>query len=388
MNIAIFTSTGYPSGGPGEHLVAMLCQGLNYYNHKVKLVLVRGNNTEITNLRTDRTKIEHLFFKQIVDNDFVNLIEMFLIFILLPFSILRNIVVHKSDIFILYGLEYPYYTLPFLLAKLFGKKVIRIVTDEYAYKTLVPVFWKYPKWILYRLQNRHLDKLFNGIVYLSNYLREQAHCRGFVPTKTIVIPHFIDVVSPPKTNFKNVNKFRIGFCGTFTSLNGFIDLVEAFRLINATNENTELVLIGSLNEEDTKQINQIMGDVMTAVKITGFLRKVDLEVMLCTCDVLVNPRRSGKVAEAGFPTKIGEYFASQVPVVSTKTGDIRFYCEDKEQLVLVEPDSPQSIFDGVIFLLENKEKAKIIGKKGYEWALNNLDYRVSTVKLLNFLKTI
>jgi glycosyltransferase involved in cell wall biosynthesis len=109
---------------------------------------------------------------------------------------------------------------------------------------------------------------------------------------------------------------------------------------------------------------------------------------LLTCDILVNPRKSGVFAEAGFPTKLGEYFSTKKPVISTRVGDIKSYFTDKNELVLVEPDNPDQLSLAIIYLTENKSQAKRIGDNGYGWAIRNLDFKTNTKKLIDFLGSL
>lgn len=386
MNIAIYTSSGYPSGGPGEHLVAMLCRGLNIHCYNVDLVLVRGNNTTQILKKNDKIKLEHILFKQIVDNDIINLIEVLITFILLPFSILKKYYLDKTNIFILYGLEYPYYSLPFVILRIIGIKVYRIITDDYDKNLISPHGFKIAKWWLYRAQVNFIDKYLNGVICLTNGLAKNAIGSGVKRENICIIPHFINVEGPVKGSFKSSNKKVLGYCGTFSDANGYEDLLKAFKLLSKEFNQLKLYLIGEPGTANRKKIADMVEGKDSNVIITGYLKKKDVESKLAECDILVNPRRRGKVSDAGFPTKLGEYFAAKLPVVSTKTGDYSIYFTDGEELILVEPNNPSDLAVGVCKLLQDPCLASKIAENGYLWAKSNVDYRVSAGKLLSFVQ--
>jgi glycosyltransferase involved in cell wall biosynthesis len=93
----------------------------------------------------------------------------------------------------------------------------------------------------------------------------------------------------------------------------------------------------------------------------------------------------GILADSGFPTKIGEYFAAEKIVVATKVGDLGLYFTEKEELIFAEPNNPISICNAINFALQNQDLALQIAEKGNKWAMNNLDYKNNTKKLIEFI---
>jgi glycosyltransferase involved in cell wall biosynthesis len=131
-----------------------------------------------------------------------------------------------------------------------------------------------------------------------------------------------------------------------------------------------------------------MNDLLNSVRFVGKVSGSEVPKLLSKCDILINPRISGILSEAGFPTKLGEYFATKRPVVATSVGDLRLYFENGNQLILVEPDLPQALTDGITFLIENQQQAIKIGQNGFNWAKFNLDYINNANKLLSFLHAL
>lgn len=387
--ILIYTTGDFPYGMAPESLVRQMALGLKYHEIKLKIIRLRGkwydnyNDTGILAI--------NLFLLNKPNKEFTKFVEFLSIIFLGPFSVIFNKAKHKPYAIILYGVEYFYFVLPFWLAcKLTRIKLIRITTDLYKESTIVPVWWKRPKLYFFNFQFKYFDRHLNGIVCLSYYLAEFALNSGVKPERVTVIPHFIDTTGFCEGVVKHqpTGKTRIGFCGFVSRSNGIYDLLEAFKLVYAEFHDTELYIIGEPSPEERDTILKMIEPFKTAVTITGLHSKKEIPGALLSCHILINPRKSGEFAEAGFPTKLGEYFSTGLPVVSTAVGDIRHYFTNKVELMLVPPDQPEKIAEAVMFLMNNKSEAYKIGGRGFEWAKANLDYKQNSGKLLQFIKSL
>jgi glycosyltransferase involved in cell wall biosynthesis len=106
---------------------------------------------------------------------------------------------------------------------------------------------------------------------------------------------------------------------------------------------------------------------------------------LASCDILVLARKNSQYAQAGFPTKLGEYFATEKPVIMTNVGDITNYFTDGKELMIAEADNPDSVAKKIIYLIEHNEESVKIAKNGRKWAEENLDYINNSKKILAFM---
>jgi len=390
VNIAIYTTSDYPEGGAAENFVRQMALGLCSAGSKVNIVLLRGHYLE-RNSNDSRILCECLLFKRRISSEFLKFIELLLIILAIPFSVIKNRVNNKTKIIILYGVEYFYLVLPFyLVGKITGVKVYRIVTDRYINRGIAPTWWKKPKIFFYQFQYRYFDRFLSGVVCLSHYLYQNSICNGVKEERICIIPHFIDVdfFSKGSCNFMPFQgeKIRIGICGTLNENNGLFYLLNAFLLLKKDYHDIELILIGSISKKDIIGVKNKISSVLESVTFTGKVERSKIPNLLLTCDILVNPRISGTFAEAGFPTKLGEYLSTKRPVVATSVGDIKQYFEKGNQLVLVESNSSQTLVDGISFLIKNKEEAINIGLNGYYWAKERLDYKQNALKVIDFVK--
>lgn len=389
MNVIIYTTSDFPYGGAAENLVREMAIGLNYHSAKVKIIRIKGRKYKNSN-DTDLTCLD-LISSRRPRTELLKGLLLFLIILAIPFSIIKNRILFKNKIVILYGIDYPYLTLPFIVfCNMVNISLYRVITDYYDYSTIAQKWWKKPKIWLYNLQINYIDKYFNGLVVLSNFLYKAAILHGTEEEKVLLIPHFIDTEIFSKIYLNNSiddSKVRICFCGTTSEQNGILDLVCAFDILKETHQNISLIIIGEINNDIYSMMKSILRNADSSdITVTGFISRSDVVRIMKGCDILVNPRKAGVRAEAGFPTKLGEYFSSGKVVVSTDTGDISKYCTNWNELVIVPPDSPESLANAISALICDEVKAKEIGFNGYQWAVKNLDSRINAEKLLIFLR--
>ena len=86
----------------------------------------------------------------------------------------------------------------------------------------------------------------------------------------------------------------------------------------------------------------------------------------------------------GFPTKLGEYFASGTPVICSAIEDLKNQISS-DVVKFVNPNDVQGICDAIIELTLDKEKAKDIGKRGQEWVIKKYTMEKYAEDMIKFL---
>ena len=87
----------------------------------------------------------------------------------------------------------------------------------------------------------------------------------------------------------------------------------------------------------------------------------------------------------GFPTKLGEYLLSGVPVVVTKAGEIPNYLEDGKNAFLCEVDDLEQIADKLYYVHTHIDEADSVGLAGRQLALSKFNISTYIDSLVNFL---
>jgi len=394
--IAVFTASDFPYGGAAENFVRLMSAGLVKNDQEVRVFLFRGRKERTDHLNNDTgIPVSYVLYKNKPEIEIRKIFEIFFLFFATPLSLIKAKYQFKSRHILIYGIEYAYYLIPFIITcKLLNVKCIRIVTDKYLNSTIVPVWWKKPKLLFYSIQARYFDKYFDGMVFLSHYLKNQAVNNGVSKYRCTVIPHFIDNKQfnlEIKTDIGRKNTIRIGYCGTITYQNGLLVLLEAFDLALKSRDDLELMLIGDLSDysgETHEKFQTLIRKNRENIILEGRVDYKEIASKLATCDILVNPRISGEWADAGFPTKLGEYLSAKKAVITTAVGDIPNYLKDGLQVILVPPDSPELLSEKICFLSNDRLLRDQLGLEGLNWVMDNLEYTSSAQKMIHFIQNL
>jgi glycosyltransferase involved in cell wall biosynthesis len=188
------------------------------------------------------------------------------------------------------------------------------------------------------------------------------------------------------------NKITIGYSGTPTAKDGILDLIRSFGILNKKYPNTHLLVIGDLTNGETivpdlKNYAKSYMDLEN-ISFTGLVSHERIPDLLNSCQILAMTRHNGIFAQAGFPTKLSEYFACKKPVLTTAVGDISKYFTNREDLILTEPENIESIVNGFEDLLNDKQLADKISLNGYNWMNLNTNYLNISSNLSKFIEML
>jgi glycosyltransferase involved in cell wall biosynthesis len=384
LKLSILTSSDFPYGMAMESFVRQLSLGLIANNIELEVVRLYGDR--LNNLNDTNIRCSNYLFKKPINNEFFKFFEVLLHVLYTPFFVCYRRLFKKEHIIIMYGLDRAYLVFPItIFAKIVGLKTFRINTEIYPYSSYASNWWRKPLILFNELQIKYFDKYLDGIIVLSHYLKKIEIKNGVKENKILIIPHFIDVdVATISTcSIEKTKIDRIGYCGNPSIENGILDLIDAFIILYEKRmKDVELIIIGEIIPSVHQEI---MKRIMKNIIFTGKLTKSEVSTELQKCKILVNPRRLGVSADSGFPTKIGEYFAAKKTVIATKTGDLSLYFKDKQELIFAEPNSCVSICNAIDYALQNQELALQIAKRGNDWAINNLDFKNNSKKLIDFI---
>lgn len=386
LSISIYTTTGFPYGMAAENFIRQVALGIKEMHVPVNVIRLCGENDRNNAANDTEIPVSNLLFNKKLKGVW-SLINIFLIPLVFPFSIIKNKFGHQTNTVILYGVSYAYWGAPLIAwCKLFGIKVYSIETERYLRKYFGKEWYKYPRWLTYEMQFKFIDKYLDGKICLSSYLINDSIKYGMDRYKLVLIPHFIDT-----NGFSTVNNnsdkgdFVIGFSGAIYSLNGVFTLIEAFKLALKHIKNAKLLLLGTSFPDEKEMFESIISNINSHIISPGMVASKDVPKYLNTCDVLVNPREKSVLADSGFPTKIGEYLATGIPVISTRTGDLDLYFRDKKDIYYFDSGNVKDLTKLLISIYENRRLAIEVGINGKLSATFHLDYKVSTNKLINFI---
>ncbi len=221
-------------------------------------------------------------------------------------------------------------------------------------------------------------KMYDGIIVISDYLNN--YFSNIYPRNRIFqIPILVDMLRFDGflVNVDKKDKIVAYIGGMGGDKDGLANLIEAFAIVRKNIKSIQLQLIGSAPEADITRLKRKIEDLdlNDAVKFLGSKSSKEIPQFMANADLLVLARPNNIQAEAGFPTKLGEYLASGKPVVITKTGEITKYLTDLESAYLAEPGDVTGFAEKIIFAIKDVNSNKI-GIAGFQVANENFNYKL------------
>ena len=178
--------------------------------------------------------------------------------------------------------------------------------------------------------------------------------------------------------------------GTPDATNGILRSFKCLRNFDKNNKNLKLLIVGDstngsghLVDIAKQKANNL--SIEEYITFTGLVSAEEIPRYLEMTNILVLPRPDLLSASAGFPTKLGEYFAARRPVVATRVGDLPKYLRDEEHLIFANPSDPFDLANSIKKLIDNKELFTRLVQNAYLWMDYNLNYINLSNKLDKFL---
>ena len=157
------------------------------------------------------------------------------------------------------------------------------------------------------------------------------------------------IVQPNLTDFdywRPINaeiKYTLGYSGAPYLKDGLFDLFKAISILQKEDLNVNLNVI-----------------------FTGLVETPKVKQYLSECQILAIIRPYTIQTQAGFPTKLGEYFATKRPVLATNFGDMEAYFTDGVDIIIAECENPESIALKIKWMLQNNRELASITERGLQ----------------------
>ena len=158
---------------------------------------------------------------------------------------------------------------------------------------------------------------------------------------------------------------KIFYLGQHYPLQGVDLLVEAMAYLPGCRLYTVGGRPGEI--ESLKEVAERYG-VASRVHFHGFVRPSEIPPLLGTADVMVIPSRNAGRMPYVAHTKIYEYMAYGRPIVATDLPSIRELLADRHNAILVSPDDPKTLAEGIRMILSDPILAEKMARNAYESA--------------------
>ena len=238
---------------------------------------------------------------------------------------------------------------------------------------------------------KSVDKFFSGRVLMTQTLCE------FYNEKIRVLPSYIMCSILDEERFMDIKpqklerKYLCYMGNLMLKKDDICTIIRAFCEIKDDFPDLDLHLYGN---ESTPEESQVLRSLIAEniAQNRVFLKgRVDYEqvpAILAGATLLVTAQPNTKRAEGGFPTKMGEYMMTGVPMIVTDVGEISHYVTHKKDCYMVPPESPHEYAETLRYALTHVEESKQIAKQAYENAYNNYSSKKVGEGLVGFLQQI
>ncbi|NVN94320.1 MAG: glycosyltransferase [Bacteroidetes bacterium] len=277
--------------------------------------------------------------------------------------------------------------LPFLKIKRI--KTI-FITDEYPTPIRIYLKNNIPKWksITYNI----IFKYFTAMVFmtenLSRFFNNFAQKPSFIMstiTDTSRFDNKSDTISD-----KSIRKYICYMGNLELSKDNVDNIIRAFEKIKDFHTEIDLYIYGESSIKDMNFIKNLIVNLSleTRVILKGRIDFNEVPKILKNAYILVSSQPKTKRAEGGFPTKLGEYMASNVPTLITDVGEITKYVKDQENVFICEAENDFKYAEKLNFIINNYDFAKKVALQGKIFLYENYDYKSVGKKLVDFLYSV
>ncbi len=255
-----------------------------------------------------------------------------------------------------------------------------------------------PKWLLpqlIRTEKFFVNQFVNclsGCVVMTKALYSFIEDLNLPNIKLLHLPMTVDLSrfenpQKPSLNFK---KPYILFVGVMNNAKDGVDiLIDSYYETNTKFHQYNLYLVGPWQYDTPGHLDKIKTLGLTGkVNWINEVQRDEIPPILKEASLLVLPRPDSKQAQGGFPTKLGEYLASGIPICATSVGEIPDYLTNNETVFFAEPGSVGSFAKAMDRALSNPELAKKVGMAGRNIAEIHFNKDIQSQKLHKFLQNL
>ena len=215
----------------------------------------------------------------------------------------------------------------------------------------------------------------------------------------VVIPNGVDVslYRPTERDGSIAKSLEIGdeeivvaFCGHITETKGLDVLTRSAKIVLQTHKNVKFLIIGDGPfAQPVKNLARKLG-VHKKFKFVGFVPQKLLPIYLSLADVCVAPYKSMpwyKLSLPETPMKVVDYMAMGKPVVMSKISDENVIAWSGGGVQITPGDAKELAF-WIISLIEDEQMRRTLGRKGRDYAEENLSWGKIALKLVELYKTL
>jgi len=188
-------------------------------------------------------------------------------------------------------------------------------------------------------------------------------------------PSWFDVERTPSA------KPELIFWGRMEDEKGVLELLDAFKIALKKFPDVKLTLIGEGNRlDDYKQRVRKLG-LIPKVVMPGWRSMKEIQELTAKATVAVLPSRI-----ESFGISVAEALGAGVPVIATQAGALPEIVDDGITGTLVEKQDPKALATAICAVLENKERFRLMAKRGQEEARKKFSWDSTARRLISLYR--
>ena len=242
-----------------------------------------------------------------------------------------------------------------------------------------------------RAIHRYTHRRVNKCIVITSFLKEWLLREGVDPKRILVAPDGVDLalfdIALDKEGARRLWSLPVGrkivaYVGSFFRYEwkGVDVLLKSAELLD---QGILLVLMGASQEEEKyvaahfQSPNIVILPQSDHNKVPSFLK---------AADVLALPNKSGDIVSERFtsPMKLFEYMGSRRPIIASDLPSIREVLHDNENALLVSPNDPFTLANGIESILSDPEKGTRLANRAFA-DVHEYTWAKRAEKILNFI---
>lgn len=209
----------------------------------------------------------------------------------------------------------------------------------------------------------------------SNFLKQKLLEAGFSREKIVCLPFFLpDSIFIEKDNS---DKGYLLYMGKIEPVKGLIPLLKASRICDGIT----LKIAGRMDQTFKSTFDKLIPE---NVEYVGMKQGKELEDLVLGARAIVLP----SLCYENQPFSVLEAFARAKPVIVSNIGGMSELVKQEEIGILVPPGNVELLAEAMRWMHYNPNKARVMGKRAFEYAKRNHSSEVHYKKLLYLYKKI
>lgn len=160
-------------------------------------------------------------------------------------------------------------------------------------------------------------------------------------------------------------------------------LARAAASLRALRPEARIAIVGGTPADVSAFRAWVVAEGIKGVHVVGHVAPAEVPIWLAAADIVVLPNSATSIIGSRYtsPLKLYEYLAAGRPIVASDVPAVREVVTDGETAVLVPPDDPDALAEGIAGLLAAPLVAERIGAVGRAWVRGSTwDARAAAIR--------